>query len=319
MRASTAEVPVFRSLALVATLTAIGCTEYDTFTDTREESVVEIFEVAGADTDIVFFTDNSSSMQRDLIELGGSFEKFLRRLNSANPSWQVITVTGDDGCSTSGVLTPTTPDVLHKFAMGVQTAPDDQSSDEWGLYIAREAVVNAALGLCNDDFLRPEASLHVVFMSDEGDTSPGWEGAHDYWQSYLERIQDIKGDPAKVRVSAIVGPRTGGCSEAQPGLGYIDAAEATGGEVLSICDDWSDDIEILADASILQDTFALQHEPFVETISVRVNSEDRLEGWAYDVAANSIVFTADIPTGRDEVVVSYRALVEFETTEDPNE
>ena len=310
---------MIRSLSLAVALCLTACQiEHGVFIDTREQDITEVFDVAGADTDVVFFADNSFSMQRDLIRLGGSFEDFLRRIDDANPNWRVITVTGDQGCSTSGVLTQDTADVVDKFSQGVQTAPDDSNSDEWGLFIVRQAVLNSAPGLCNEGFLRPEATLHAVFMSDEADTSPGYEAGGRYWQDYVTAITAAKGDASKVRFSAIVGPSNGSCNTAEPGLGYIDAAQATGGEVVSICDDWTESIEILADASIQQDTFHLQHEPLVETIGVRVNSEDRLTGWTYELESNSIVFTEDIPQGRDEVIVDYRGLVEFETDEDPD-
>ena len=309
-----------RSLSLLSLLMAAGCEiEHGVFIDTREDTVVENFRVAGADTDIVFFADNSGSMQRELVTLGGSFERFLRRIDAANPNWQVIAITGDDGCSTSGVLTPETPDYLREFALAVQDAPSNESTDEWGLFTARQAVLKSSPGLCNEGFMRPEATLHVIFLSDEPDTSPGHELGGTYWQDYVTTITAVKGDPERVRFSAIVGPQVGGCQEAETGTGYIDAALATGGEVLSICDDWSDQIEILADASILQDIFVLEHEPLDQSVSVRVNSEERETGWEYVAEDNHILFTEDIPTGRDEVVVTYRALIEFEVEEDPNE
>ncbi len=295
------------TLSLVPLLTLAGCSlENGYLTDIREQNFTEIFDIAGAETDIVFFADNSSSMQRELVKLSQNFETFLEHINDANPRWRIITVTGDDGCSTSGVLSRDTPDVVDLFGQGIQTRPQDSNSDEWGLYMVRQAVLKSAPGLCNEGFMRPTANLHVVFLSDEADTSPGWEQGGSYWQDYVTVITAAKGDAEKVRFSAIVGPNNGSCQDAEPGLGYIDAVNASGGEVLSICSDWTDDIEILADASIQQDTFPLQHEPFVDTIGIRVNSEDRLDGWTYDLDSNSVIITEGIPSGRDEVVVSYR-------------
>lgn len=302
---------MLRSPAIALVLLA-GCQEYDVFTDTREESITEVFAVEGATTDVLFFADNSHSMQRDLIELGSSFGRFLRRLEEAGNDWQVITVTGPSGCSTAGVLTPDTPDYQDAFAAGVMTPPGEDLVDEWGLFNARQAVINAAPGLCNAGFLRPEAGLHVVFLSDEADHSPGYERGGTYWRDYLTAIQYAKGDPARVRLSAVISPPSAECAGAEVGSGYADAVQATGGEVLSICADWSDDIAILADASIVQDVFVLAHDPFVETLSVQVNDEERLDGWLYEASQQAIVFTEGVPRGRDEVIVRYRALVEFE-------
>ncbi|MFT6162662.1 MAG: hypothetical protein ACJA00_005265, partial [Myxococcota bacterium] len=80
-----AEVPLVRSLSLALSLlpllTVAGCSlENGYLTDIREQNFTEIFDIAGAETDIVFFADNSSSMQRELVKLSQTFESFLTHI-----------------------------------------------------------------------------------------------------------------------------------------------------------------------------------------------------------------------------------------------
>jgi hypothetical protein len=295
--------------ALFVVVGLVGCQEYEGFVDLREQSFTETFEIGGAKTDILFYADTSSSMQRELIELGASFEDFMQRLVGAEDDWQILAVTGPEGCGNGGILTPDTPEYAEKFAIGIATPPGRDDVDEWGLFNARQAILRSVPGACNAGFMRDGAVLHVVFLADERDSSPGYELGGDYWRDYTDTIVYAKGDAERVRFSAVVGPPNGGCAGAEPGTGYADAALSNGGEVLSICDDWDSQIDILADASVTRDTFPLAHEPVLDSIRVQQNGEDRA-GWHYDAVQVAVVLTEDLPRADDVVTVQYRAFVD---------
>jgi hypothetical protein len=299
-----------RALPLLAILLG-ACSEYEVLTDTREEAFSETFTVSGALSDIVFYGDTSYSMQPELYTMGDNIGQFIGRLDENQDDWQIIAVTGPDGCAQGGILTPETPDVRGAFTTGITTEPGEDDVDEWGLFNVFQAVMKTSPGRCNEGFLRDEALLHIIFLSDEDDNSPGWQLGGDYWRDYVDPILYLKGDPAMVRFSAVTGPVPNGCNGADPGFGYAEATVATGGELLSICDDWSADIEILANASISQALFPLAHAPLVDTLEVSVNDTPRESGWVYDEEAIGVRFTEDLPRGWDEVVIDYRAIVEF--------
>ena len=104
-------------------------------------------------------------------------------------------------------------------------------------------MIQTGQGGCNEGFLRDDAILHVVFISDEDDNSPGWnEGDPDYWLDYVDQIITIKGREDQVRFSAITGPAPDGCDGAEPGFGYNEAVTSIGGERLNICQDWASQI-----------------------------------------------------------------------------
>lgn len=300
-------------LAVILASVVSGCNEYTTFRDTREDDVAQRFEIKGVKADVLFYSDTSGSMERELAKLGRSVTSFIDRLDDAAEDWQLITVTGPDGCGTQGVLTPQTPDYEAKFRAGINQGPDQDEVDEWGLFNVFKAVLNSAPGQCNAGFIRNDALLHVIFLSDEADSSPGHQLGGDYWRDYVDPVLFMKDTPEDVKFSAIVGPVPGGCDSADPGIGYADAVAATDGELISICTDWEDQIGLLADASIAQSFFSLDWAPLVlEDIVVEVNQDQRLEGWFYDVEQQGIQFTDGVPGAYDVVDVYYRALIEFD-------
>jgi len=308
----------------------VGCTEYklsgsevelpaDDPLDIPEETTPEetvpeeldpyvdlwdLDEVGGVD--VLFFGDTSGSMSVELTSLGSEVTTFVDRLASYTTNWQLLAVTGPTGCGVNGVLRPESTDYASQFAAGIITPPGADEVDEWGLNNVAEAVEQTDKGECNDGFLREDARLHVIFISDEDDNSPGWNTTKKaYWQSYTDAIVEKKGSAEQVVFSGIVGPTPNGCYDAEPGWGYVDAIDSTGGQMLSICTMWEDDIDLLVDASILYSRFELTEFPIPETIVVTVNEEQRKDGWTYEAISNTVEFQDNIPVLGDEVEINY--------------
>lgn len=272
--------------------------------ESTQTDVWDLAEVAGID--VLFFGDTSGSMAVELGTLGGQVTTFVERLATYTNRWQLLTVTGPSGCGVGGVITPSTPDYAALFSAGITTPPGEDDVDEWGLYNSQQAVLESEEGGCNEGFVRDDARLHVIFISDEDDNSPGWDqGDEDYWQQYTDAIVAAKGDANQVVFSGVIGPIPDGCEGAEPGSGYGEAIATYGGEVLSICDAWYDNIDLLVDASVAWPIFHLTEVPLEESLQVTVNNESRTTGWIYNAEDNVIVFGSDIPTIGDNVWVSY--------------
>jgi hypothetical protein len=264
----------------------------------------DLADLGGAD--LLFFGDTSHSMTEELVTMGEKITTLLDALEKFTDDWQLLAVTGPSGCGIGGVLTPETPDYATAFATGITTPPGEDEVDEWGLFNASYAVDLTDPGECNEGFLRETARLHVIFISDEADHSPGWDsGDPSYWKTYLDNIVDRKSSLDLVRMSAIAGPVPDGCAGADPGYGYGDAALATGGVQLSICDGWYDQISSIVSTQVERDTFVLSAIPQPSTLEVNVNSVRISEGWAYDAASNSVLFSAEPPVTGDVVEIDY--------------
>ena len=260
-----------------------------------------------SEVDIVFFGDTSGSMDEELAAIGGRIAEFTNRLETGGGDWQLISVNGDQGCATDTIFTPDTPDWANRFADAILEEPNNGDTDERGLVSVARAVEKAAPGECNEGFIRPRALLHAIILSDENDESPGFASNDpDYWRPFIDRIVATKGYvQGLTKLSAITGPTPDGCDGADPGFGYVEAMDGTGGSFLSICEAWEEQLDLLADASVVQDQFPLGVPADPSSLLVTVNNYPNFD-WAYDEVTNSIVFDP-APSEGSVVRVSYEA------------
>ena len=124
------------------------------------------------------------------------------------------------------------------------------------------------------------------------------------------RPPSAKPDDPMVTFSAVVGPNPGGCAEADPGIGYTDAVDYTGGSFLSICDDWYNQLDSLVYSSVQLVDFPLSEEPVESSLSVVVDGAERTTGWEYQSSENRVHFTESAPTIGEEISISYQTVVD---------
>ena len=259
----------------------------------------------GSGVDILFFGDTSGSMTQELQTLGGEVSQFIEELVLYTDDWQLIAVTGPDGCGIGGVLDANTANYSDIFADGIITPPGQDLVDEWGLYNVQMALEESADGGCNEGFVREDARLHVIFISDEDDNSPGWDsGDPEYWKEYYSAITSHKKDFEQVMFSGIIGPVPNGCDGVEPGTGYEDLISETEGENLSICDDWQTDISRLVDATISYPLFSLEKVPIESSIQVIIDGQTQ-NAWDYEADRNAVYFEENPPKLGNEVRITY--------------
>ena len=255
-------------------------------------------------SDILFSVDASCSMNDDLWDLAQNFETFINELDNYTSDWQVMIGSTDDGCNTGGILKPSTPNYVKTFQDNILWGGFFADWTEALLTINVNAIENTDAGECNAGFLRSDALLHIIDVTDEPEQSVEMGGLP--WDENVQKLWDKKGSAAHVRISAIAGPVPGGCDSADPATGYAEAVNATGGVFLSICDDWASDanLALLAAASVNQSTFELSHPAVESTIVVKVNGSERSD-WTFDAGRNVVIFDDDFPAGGDKVVIHY--------------
>jgi len=251
-----------------------------------------------AAVDLLFSVDQSGSMDDDRANLANNFGTFITHLSNYSADWRILVANDDDGCNNSGVLDLSTPDYGSTFASAVFSGGGDLT--EALLAVSANAVEQTGSGECNQGFLRSDALLHIILVSDTADQSP------DSWSDYLARVVAEKGDQNLV-VYSVVGPEPSGCGPKGTG-GYLNAVLATEGVYLSICSDWANDVEELASVSRPQTSFPLSQQPDPDTLSVEVGGELRAWGWSYDAELNQVEFGNDPPQCGDSVRISYSTL-----------
>ena len=256
--------------------------------------------------DILFFGDTSMSMTEELETLGAKMTSFVEGLVSYTDDWQLIAVTGPNGCGVGGVLRPDHPNYATVFAQGIITPPGEDLVDEWGLYNVQQALEESKTGGCNAGFLRENARLHIVFISNEDDNSPGWDsGDSGYWREYYSAIAAYKSTPEQLMFYGIIGPDSDVCYGVEPGTGYSELIAETEGENLSICEDWEQDIDRLVDATVSYPLFALNQVPIEASIRVEIDEELQEGNWTYESARNSVLFGENPPTLGNSVRIVY--------------
>ncbi|MCR4312137.1 MAG: choice-of-anchor D domain-containing protein [Candidatus Uhrbacteria bacterium] len=252
--------------------------------------------------DLQVFVDQSFSMDDDQTRLAANAAAIASTLSAMEEDVQVMVVTSDDGCSTSGILFPDDPEFVATFQAAALDGPEGLWS-EAGLYVSLLAIQQTGEYMCNEGFLREGALLHTIYISDEADSGPV------SWVEVLKNMRSIKGAEHLVMASAVVGPLPSGCStgsnSAAPGHGYTEIALETHGGLVSLCDDWAPQLNIIATSDVTRDTFSVIGVPDELTISVSVGGLRRTGGWHYMSDSNSVVFDLDIPHSGQTVDITY--------------
>jgi hypothetical protein len=273
-----------------------------------------------ASADVLFVVDNSDSMAEEQSSLASNFGGFMDLFLAAELDYHLGVIATDmEDPDHSGLLingpgglwideTFTRDDAIDSFAERVQIGTGG-SRLEKGL----EATYTAIEGLGDGDnagFYRDDAFLAIVVVSDEDDYSTAISVTT--FKTWLEGLKD---DVEKVNFSAVVSLDSGCPTE--PGLDYIDVAEAFGGVTASICaSDWD---SVLADLGLaaagLQREFFLAEVPVQETIEAVVRTDDGLEssfvvgeGLTYSASRNSVTFSDTVPPALSEVFITYTVL-----------
>lgn len=272
----------------------------------------------GGIADILFMVDNSGSMSDKQNKLVASFQTFISWLTTKGVDFHIAVVTSDmDNPLQQGrfqgspkVLDNTTPDIVNAFKANALVG-DQGSGVEQGFAAAKAALTAPLAGAENTGFLRTNAKLFVVYLSDEDDQSPG---------TPLDQINAVKavkgGDASKVFFASIAGPPPFGCftfsDSAEAAPRYKSVTDTTQGLWGSICDaNFGTTLQNLAfQVTAAQGTFVLTMQPDPATIVVTVNGAVQPPiAWAYDATTNSLSFLPGyVPAGNATVMITYDAL-----------
>ncbi|MFL5319652.1 MAG: vWA domain-containing protein [Myxococcaceae bacterium] len=294
------------SLVAVAAITA-GCPN-DKLAKTLPPDVrVDTYSQQSASKiDVLWVVDNSGSMAARQTNLARNFTSFIDVFTKQSVDYRIAITTTDifnnpgSFHGTPAIIKPTTPNVVQTFANNIKVGTSG-SAYEAGLEAAaialdRQGAANqpkldaidtckgncgksANVPACVDgcyaqnpvDFIRPDAYLYIVFVSDEEDKSTSAGGDLRYYWRKFETANGI-GNDGTVTTAAIIGDVPSNSCQATPGTRYVELSKLTGGEVGSICDaEFATTLRKLATSAVgLKRKFALGQAPNISTIEVRV-------------------------------------------------
>lgn len=335
-----------RRIALLA-LAMAGCQEYN-FTGENgvvgtanpppvEPSVREdnIVQVTTPKVDVLWVIDNSGSMSDEQDELAANFSSFISYFLDSGLDWHVGVVSTDmDSPSHSGklrdsggerYLTPDVTDPISKFETMARMGASGSGTEKGRLatYTAIEVLGDDY----NSGFYREEASLSVILISDEDDSTSKSQLSLNEFISWMK---NLKQDKDLVSFSSIVCPDPQDCAESIPGFfpifGGLQLDDGTGADYLAITEEvggvawdirssnWSEMLnELGMQAAGLKREFFLADIPTPETINVEVHASDgrtydqfeRDVDWEYSPTRNSVRFFEFIPPALSDVRISY--------------
>lgn len=319
--------------ALAVFLVAVGgcANEHDIARLDQED----VFYQEGTDAlDILWIVDDSNSMAGEQTLVAEGFNQFIRAVGTSEVDFQIGVITTDmdeenpDRARLVGdpPFLTRTDDYSRAFMERVRVGTEG-SDKERGLQAAWEALSSATVADTNAGFLREEAVLALVFVSDENDCSDdnfipdAEDGSLCYeipdrlvsTRDYVRWYRGLKDVGGRVVVSSIVGPSvTEGCEYTRPGQRYMTVSAELDGVVGNICEsDFGDLMEDIGErVAGPARSFYLSFLPVVETVEVWVDgeevAEDEVEGWIYDGELNAVRFLGVwVPELGAEIKVRY--------------
>ena len=253
--------------------------------------------------DILWVIDTSGSMHRFDAQLLLGIETMLTALPPT--SWRLAMMSNDPMRSVLENQFPLVPgdDILDAEAM---YASMGRGGMEEGFDAVYEYIItNPYAGT----WMRPDAGLLVVFVSDEQEQS---NGHFSDWVDFVSWYGSLRG--GSVFIASIVNHDTAEslCTFVSPidvGTRYMDATNAFGGNIIDICaDDWSPGVADAAASIEPHELWPLSHQAIADSVRVFMNGalvDSGMTSWSYSESDNTVYFHT-IPPGSTLVEIGYR-------------
>jgi len=258
--------------------------------------------------DIIWVIDNSGSMGVFQSSLSSNMTNFMNQFLTHMPDFRMGFITTDRSYFQGATyIDNNSQNPASEAASIINSIGVNGSSMEKGLATSLDALLSHDI---STNFLRSDAMLVLIYVSDEADHSP-----FDY-QFYINNFNTIKQEEL-ISAYAVVGDYPSGCTYQGPnswprvadfGAGYYELAMHYGGEAYSICAiDWGQQMNALANQLTTMQFFQFaKPDPIESTIEVYINGQQVTEGWTYESSFNGVAFNDDtIPISGQTIRIEY--------------
>ena len=274
--------------------TGVGVPQEDKDEEVWVDSFVQ--EKSFEKIDVLWVIDRSCSMLPHDVRLTSGVEAMMNAMPS-DVNWRLKMITaGSVAQSTMFPLTrgDTAVDAINML----RDLPND--GGESGFDAIYDYITSDPYGAT---WLRPDAALLTVFVSDEEEQSAFTSSSFLSWYS-LTRPANFLSFIGNVNDADSVCPYT--VHSQMLGQKYMDAVNTLGGVIVDICEpDWSPGVSEATDKIVPLDLVSLTHIPHESSIRVFIDGS-LLAGteWTYDSSLNEVVLS-EIPDGGSFVEVAY--------------
>jgi len=250
--------------------------------------------------DILWVIDKSGSMSRYNDELFAGIEAMILALPDAD--WRLVIISADSTDSVTSTEFPLVPgDTIMDAERMFNTLP--MGPWEEGFNSVYEYIIHNPY---SSTWMRPEAGLLVVFVSDEEEQSNveypspanflSWYGSLRMGSVFMASVVNQEG-----AISLCEHPP----SPSDVGERYMEATGVLGGIIVDICDsDWSAGVTDATHSVDPYEDIVLTHKAEVDSIRVFINSTLN-HNWYYQELDNTVYFTI-IPAAGQLVEIGYR-------------
>ena len=250
--------------------------------------------------DILWVVDRSGSMNRYNPELLAGVEAMLLALPVSD--WRLVMISADPSRAVVSNEFPLVPgdDVDDAAAMlaTLTSAPKEEGFNAVYEYINHNPY--------SSTWMRPDAGLLVVFVSDEEEQS---DVSYPYPSDFISWYGSLR--MGSVFMASIVNQEaaTSLCiwppSPIDVGDRYMEATAMLGGVVVDICDtDWSPGVTDATHSIEPVENITLTHKAEADSIRVFINGTLNYD-WYYTDSNNTVYFTT-IPSAGQLVEIGYR-------------
>lgn len=256
--------------------------------------------------DILWVIDRSGSMNRYDAELLAGVEAMLLALPASD--WRLVMISADSRKSVVSTEFPLVPgdDIDDAAAMlaTLTMAPYEEGFNSVYEYIN--------LNPYSSTWMRPDAGLLVVFVSDEEEQSHvefpavsdflSWYGSLRFGSVFMASVINVEADYTLCDFPP---------NPIDVGDRYMEATSTLGGVIVDICDtDWSAGVTDATHSIEPVEKIVLTHKAEIDSIRVFINGSLNHD-WYYQESDNTVYFTI-IPSAGQLVEVGYRYI---ETTD----
>jgi hypothetical protein len=278
------------------------------------EEITNAFDQVGenAKIDILWVVDNSGSMGGEQRDLASNFQAFIKDFTTKDIDFKMAITTTDRERSNrrTGSAVRHEKLIMEKLTSEAMKADPQQFMDDFKKYIKvgtrgyhREKGLKSSeifTDKYSKSFLRDDAYLIVVYVSDESDQSEKTVAGH------LKQLTKWKNNAGLVKTYSIVNMK----KSERYYKRYKEMSDLTGGYIASLYENFSNVLSNMGESIVnLSEQFPLSDKPLNSNeIKVKVNGIE-VNAWDYIEATNAIKFHANaIPANGSNIEIKYDVL-----------
>lgn len=308
---------------LIGLMFLVGCSKQN-FQTVDDENTFLAAATYNANVDILWVIDNSySTMEVHQNRIASKMQSFYNGLISNKTDFRIAATTmdmssnGDQGALLGSVpvVTRTTPNAVLRLQELLKRGGDGNNS-EIGLGAMKKALEKEVAKGSEAQFLREDALLVIVFVTDDKDFSQGTPNDYKLFLDGLKGENSLKSQKWIVNYIGITDLNDPNCSTygdySARGDDYIELAQGSGGVSDSICEtDFSSYIDqITLRLKSVLNRYKLEDIPLLDSLTVYKNGvlirKDNTNGWMYETETNTVVLNGSAKPGpNDDIEIKF--------------